>query len=63
MDRVIREHREMAFDIFGGDEENTIGEAEHGFILWRKRYIIIPPSAVARVSSPPPQPTHDDRCG
>jgi hypothetical protein len=61
VDRVIREHREMAFDIFGGDEENTIGEAEHGFILWRKRYIIIP-GAAAKVLSPLPQLPHD-RCG
>ena len=50
---------DLPLDIPGGDEEKTLGEAEKTFILWRKRYIIIP-----RVSSPPPLPQlPDNRCG
>jgi hypothetical protein len=49
---------------FAGDEgEKTLGEVEHGVILWHKHYIIIPPGAAARAPSSPPQPPHDDRCG
>uniref|UniRef100_A0A0E0K0S9 DUF8039 domain-containing protein n=1 Tax=Oryza punctata TaxID=4537 RepID=A0A0E0K0S9_ORYPU len=32
--------------------ETTLGEVEHGFILWRKRYIVIP-GAPPRLPSPP----------
>jgi hypothetical protein len=41
----------LDLDIAGGDGEKTRldEEVEHGVILWRKRYIIIPPSVVARV--------------
>jgi hypothetical protein len=35
VDRVIREHWRVALNIIGGDGERTIGEAKHGFILWR----------------------------
>ena len=60
VDRVIKDYREVALDFPGGDGKKTLGEAEHAFILWRKRYIIIP-GVAARVPSPPPQLPHD-RC-
>ena len=61
VDRVIKDYREVPLDFPGGGEEKTLGQVEHSFILWRKRYIIIP-GAAARVPSPPPQLPHD-RCG
>ena len=60
VDRVIEDYREVPLDFPRGDGEKTLGMAEHSFVLWRKRYIIIP-GAAARVSSPPPQLPHD-RC-
>ena len=59
--RVIKDYREVSLDFPGGDGEKTLGQAEHSFILWRKRYIIIT-GAAARVPLPPPQLPHD-RCG
>ena len=61
VDRVIKDYREVPLDFPGGDGEKTLGQAQHSFVLWHKRYIIIP-SASARVPSPPPQLPHD-RCG
>jgi hypothetical protein len=61
VDRVIKDYTEVPLDFTGGDEEKTLGQAEHSFILWWKCYIIIP-DAVARVPSPPPQLPHV-RCG
>ena len=61
VDRVIKDYREVPLDFPGGDGEKTLGQAEHSFVLWRKRYIIIP-GAAARVLLPPPQLPHD-RCG
>ena len=59
VNRVNKGFSDLALDIPGGDGEKTLGEAEKIFILWRKRYIIIP-----RVSSPPPLPQLlDNRCG
>ena len=46
--RVIKYYRELSLDFPRGDGEKTLGQAEHSFILWRKRYIIIP-GAVDRV--------------
>ena len=58
-DRVNKGFSDLALDISGDDGEKTLGEAEKTFILWRKRYIIIP-----EVSSPPPLPQlPDNRCG
>lgn len=54
VDRVVRHYREVALDIPGGDGEKTLGQVEHSFIVWRKRYIIIP-GVPARVPSPPHQ--------
>jgi hypothetical protein len=54
VDRVIKDYREVPLDFPGGDGKKTLGQAEHSFVLWRKRYIIIP-GAAARVPSPPPQ--------
>ena len=59
VDRVNKCFSDMALDISGGDGEKTLGEAEKTFILWCKRYIIIP-----GVSSLPPLPQlSDNRCG
>ena len=59
MDRVNKGFGDPALDILGGDREKTLGEAEKTFILWCKRYIIIP-----GVSSPPPLPQlPDNMCG
>ena len=59
VDRVNKGFSDLALDIPGGDGEKTLGEAEKTFILWRKRYIIIP-----GVSSPSPLPQlPDNRCG
>jgi hypothetical protein len=52
VDRVIKDYREVALDIPRGDGEKTLGQAELSFIVWCKRYIIIP-GAPARVPSPP----------
>ena len=60
MDRVIKDYREVPLDFLGGDGEKILGQEEHSFVLWRKRYIIIS-GAPARVLSPPPQLPHD-RC-
>jgi hypothetical protein len=61
MDRVIKDYREVGLYFPRGDGQKTLGQAEHSFIVWRKRYIIIP-GAPPRVPSPPPQLPHD-RCG
>ena len=61
VDRVIKDYREVPLDFPGGDGEMALGQAEHSFVLWCKRYIIIPDPA-ARVPSPPPQ-LPNDRCG
>ena len=61
VDRVIKDYREVPLDFPGGDGEKTLGQAEHSFVSWRKRNIIIP-DAAARVPLPPPQLPHD-RCG
>ena len=58
VDRVIKEYREVDPHFPGGDGQKTIGQAEHSFIIWHKRYIIIP-SAAAMVPLPPPQLPHD----
>ena len=59
VDRVNKGFSDLPLDIPGGDEEKTPGEAEKTFILWRKRYIIIP-----EVYSPRPLPQlADNRCG
>ena len=42
VDRVIKDYREVALDFLGGDGDKTLGQAEHSFIVWCKRYIIIP---------------------
>ena len=60
VDRVIKDYREVPLDFPEGDREKTLGQAEHSFALWRKRYIIIP-GAAARVPSAPQLPR--DRCG
>jgi hypothetical protein len=61
VDRVIKDYGEVPLDFLGGDGAKTLRQAEHLFVLWRKRYIIIP-GVAARVLSPPPQ-LHHDRCG
>ena len=48
VDKVYKGYDNVALDIPRGDGEKTLGEAEKAYILWRKRYIIIP-----RVSTPP----------
>uniref|UniRef100_A0A0E0LBN0 DUF8039 domain-containing protein n=1 Tax=Oryza punctata TaxID=4537 RepID=A0A0E0LBN0_ORYPU len=52
VDRVVKEFRQLTLDIPGGEGETTLGEVEHEFILWRKRYIVIP-GAPPRPPSPP----------
>ena len=42
VDKVSKGYEDLALDISGGDGEKTLGEAEKAYILWRKRYIIIP---------------------
>ena len=49
VDRVIKYYSEVALDFHGGDGEKTLGQAEHSFIVWRKRYIIIPGAPVLAV--------------
>ena len=60
VDRVLKDYREVPLDFPRGDGEKTLGQAEHSFVLWCKRYFIIH-GATARVPSPPPQLPHD-RC-
>ena len=42
----------------GGDDEKTLGEVKHGFVLWNKKHIVFPGSAprppTPPSSSPPP---------
>uniref|UniRef100_A0A0E0LZJ9 DUF8039 domain-containing protein n=1 Tax=Oryza punctata TaxID=4537 RepID=A0A0E0LZJ9_ORYPU len=52
VDRVVKEFRQLTVDIPGGEGETTLSEVEHGFILWRERYIVIP-GAPPRLPSPP----------
>jgi len=54
VDKVSKGYEDLALDIPGGDGEKTLGEAEKAYILWRKRYIIIPGAF-----APPPA---DIRC-
>jgi len=49
VDRVQKEYIDLALEIEGGDGEKMLGQAEKAFIVWRKRYIIIP-------GLPPPPP-------
>jgi hypothetical protein len=51
VDRVIKDYRELGLDILEVDGEKTLGKAEHSFILWRKRYIMVP-RELPRVLSP-----------
>jgi hypothetical protein len=54
VDRVIKDYREVPLDFPRDDGEKTIGQAEHSFVLWCKRYIIIP--SPPRRSLPPSPP-------
>jgi hypothetical protein len=62
VDRVTKGFSDVALEILGGDGEKTLGEAEKTFILWRKRYIIIPGASPSSLLPPPPQLPHH-RCG
>jgi hypothetical protein len=42
VDKVEKDYMELDLDIEGGDGETKLGQAAHGFILWRKCYIMIP---------------------
>ena len=55
VDKVQKEYRNLALEFEGGDGEKTLGEVEKAFILWRKRYIIIP-----SLPPPPPQVPHSE---
>jgi hypothetical protein len=55
VDRVIKDYREVALDFPRSDGKKTLGQAEHSFIVWCKRYIISPE---ALASSPPLQLPH-----
>jgi len=61
VDRVEKDYMELDVEIPGGDGEMTLGQAEHAFILWYKRYIIIPDAP--RLPSPPPPQQPHHRCG
>ena len=58
VDKAEKGFSDLPLDIPGGDGEKTLGEAEKTFILWRKRYIIIP-----GMSPPPPPELPHHRCG
>ena len=58
IDKAEKGFRDHPLDIPRGDGEKTLGEAEKTFILWRKRYIIIP-----GMSPPPPPELPHHRCG
>jgi hypothetical protein len=61
VDRVINDYKKVALDFPIGDGKKTLGQAEHAYVVWHKRYIIIP-SPSERAPSSPPQLPHD-RCG
>jgi hypothetical protein len=42
VDKVSKFYDNVALDIPEDDGQKTLGEAEKAYILWRKRYIIIP---------------------
>jgi hypothetical protein len=42
VDKVEKDYMELDLDIKGGDGDTKLGQAAHGFILWRKCYIMIP---------------------
>ena len=50
--KVIPAFRTMELDIPGGDDEKTLGEVELGIVLWKKKYIVFPDSAL-RPPTPP----------
>jgi hypothetical protein len=58
VDKAKKGFSDLPLDIPGGDGEKTLGEAEKTFILWRKRYIIIP-----GMSPPLPPELPHHRCG
>lgn len=51
VEQVEKEYMALDLDIPGGDGEKKLGEAIHGYILWLKRYIVIPGTP-----RPPPSP-------
>ena len=58
VDKAKKGFSDLSLDIPRGDGEKTLGEAEKTFILWRKRYMIIP-----GMSPPPPPELPHHRCG
>ena len=59
VDAIIPGFEALELDYPGGDDETTLGQVKHGFVLWNKKYIVLPGSA-PRPPTPPsrsPPPT------
>jgi hypothetical protein len=55
------QNEKLELDFVGGDGEQTLGQALHGCILWRKAHIKLIGNTAAPVDSPsPPSPGNDD---
>jgi hypothetical protein len=55
------QNEKLELDFVGGDEEQMLGEALHGCILWRKAYIkVIGNTAVTPVDPLSPPDTDND---
>ena len=64
--KVMPGFHSMELDIPGNDDEKTLGEVEHGIVLWKKKYIIFtdstprPPTPPGRNLSPKSPPAFRD---
>jgi hypothetical protein len=56
-----KQNEKLELDFFGGDREQTLGEALHGCILWCKAHIKLIGNTIAPVDPPSPLgPDNDD---
>ena len=56
VDEVVGPYSGLELDIPGGDDEQTLGEAIHRFILWKKDCIIFRSPPTPRLPTPPRSP-------
>ena len=56
VDEVVDQYSGLELDIPGGDNEHTLGEANHRIILWRKDCIIFRRPPTPRQPTPPRSP-------
>ena len=59
LDQIVDGYEELELDIPGGEGEKVLQEALHGFILWQKRYIVIPNAPRPSTAGGAPPPPND----